>query len=60
MNKRQAIALFNDEWEFTIKRFPSRKYDIPAKRQAFVDFIDNLHRNGEITEKQAFSWENPF
>lgn len=60
MNKRQAIALFRDEWEFALRRFPGLNNDLCAKRQAFVEFIDSLARNGEITEKQAFSWENPF
>lgn len=60
MTKKQAIALFKDEWEFTLKRFPNLNSDLCAKRQAFVNFIDSLARNGEITEKQAFSWENPF
>ena len=53
--------MFNDEWAHYIKfRAPEYKNDIVAKRQGFVDFIDTLHRDGEITDRQANSWVNPF
>jgi hypothetical protein len=60
MNKRNAIAMFNDEWNFAIRRDSSVKDDSCAKRIAFVQFIDSLYKDGQITDKQAFSWENPF
>jgi hypothetical protein len=53
--------MFNDEWAHWIKfRAPEFASDIPAKRQGFVDFVDMLHRDGEITDRQANSWTNPF
>lgn len=53
--------MFNDEWAHYIKfRCPEYKNDVVAKRQAFVDFIDALHRDGEITDRQANTWTNPF
>ena len=52
--------MFNDEWNFAIRRDSSVKDDSCAKRIAFVQFIDSLHKDGQITDKQAFSWENPF
>lgn len=53
--------MFNDEWAHYIKfQCPEQKNDVVAKRQAFVDFIDTLHRDGEITDRQANSWTNPF
>lgn len=61
MKKQQAISLFNDEWDCYIQfRAPNLSGDICAKREAFVQFIDQLHRDGEITDKQVVSWENPF
>jgi hypothetical protein len=61
VTKAQAIAMFNDEWAHWIKfRAPEFASDIPAKRQGFVDFVDTLHRDGEITDRQANSWTNPF
>lgn len=61
MTKKEAIAMFTEEWERFIKfRAPEQSSDIRAKRQGFVDFIDTLHRDGQITDRQANSWENPF
>ena len=61
MTKKEAIAMFSDEWNQYVKfRAPEYADDICAKRQGFVDFIDTLHRDGEITDKQVNSWSNPF
>lgn len=35
------------------------KRDIPARCEEYNIFIDNLHRNGEITEKQANKYSIP-
>ena len=34
--------------------------DKPAIRQAWVIYIDSLHRAGLITDRQAETWDNPF
>jgi hypothetical protein len=61
MTKQQAIAMFNDEWSFALQhRFPEAKNDLVAKRTAFVQFIDQLHRDGEITDRQVNTWVAPF
>lgn len=61
MTKQEAIAIFKDEWNCFIKfQSPSSADDICAKRQAFVQFMDQLHRDGEITDHQVNSWDNPF
>ena len=61
MTKKEAISIFKDEWDCFIKfQSPNSADDICAKRQAFVQFIDQLHRDGEITDRQANSWDNPF
>lgn len=33
--------------------------DKPAIRAAWVDYIDTLHRAGQITSRQAGTWTNP-
>ena len=55
MRKKEAFAIFREEH----LRFCDPT-DIPAKRQAFANFIDALHRNGEITDKQANTWTYSF
>lgn len=61
MTKQEAIAIFKDEWDCFIKfQSPKSASDTCAKREAFVNFIDQLHRDGEITDRQANSWGNPF
>jgi len=53
--------MFNDEWNCFIElQSPNSANDICAKRRDFVNFIDALHRDGEITDKQVNSWTNPF
>lgn len=34
--------------------------DMPAKREAWTVYTDNLHRDGRITDRQADHWTNPF
>lgn len=34
--------------------------DKPAARQAWVMYVDSLHRDGLITDRQAETWDNPF
>lgn len=33
--------------------------DIPAIRQAWNGFVDNLQKSGQITQVQADKWVNP-
>lgn len=60
MNKRQVRQLFwesfgfNKEKEYKIKRLRPQKDFRTDVRCAFVDYIDNLSKNGEISEKTAF------
>ena len=61
MTKKEALAMFNDEWNCFIElQSPNSANDICTKRRDFVNFIDALHRDGEITDKQVNSWTNPF
>lgn len=60
MTRQQAISFFNDEWEFTLIRFPELKNDEVAKRTAFTQYIDSLNKDGQLSNKQVNSWANPF
>lgn len=42
------------------QQFIIDKTDKPGMRQAWCIFIDELHRSGQITDKQVQSWNNPF
>jgi hypothetical protein len=55
MTKRQAVAVFLEEWSAT-----GIRNDPTAKRCAWCDFVDSLHRSKQITDRQAFTWSNPF
>jgi len=35
-------------------------HDKPAKAEAWVVYVDHLHREGQITDKQAQNGNNPF
>lgn len=55
MKKTEIVARFKEHIE-------NAKFDItdkPALRQEWVLFLDNLQRNGEITEKQRSSISQP-
>jgi hypothetical protein len=52
MTNRQAKAEFNR----SIRKGVNQK-DIPAIRQAWVNFIDGLQKSGRITERQAQTWD---
>ena len=54
MNKAQAISEFRE----CVGR--SYDHDIIAKQQAWLAFIDSLHRDGLVTDKQVNNWTNPF
>jgi hypothetical protein len=52
MTFRQALKSFRARFVFD--------GDKPAARQAWVVYVDGLHRDGLITDKQAKTWDNPF
>lgn len=58
MTKKQALARFR---EYILPGVVSHfgPNDEPARRQAWVNFVDSLHRSGDITTHQATSWDNP-
>lgn len=56
MTKKEALKQFNEAWESSN---PPAK-DKPAKREAWVRYIDSLARFNVITNRQAETWDNPF
>jgi hypothetical protein len=38
----------------------SYNHDLVMKREDWNNFIDTLHRDGLITDKQVNNWSNPF
>lgn len=53
MNSRQVRSAFNQWWRERCQQVPSYKTDKPAKRQAFSCFVDELHRDGRISDRVA-------
>lgn len=54
LTKAQAEKLFKDTHEGLLKGT-----DSCAKRGAWHDFTDMLCKDGEITQKQYETWDNP-
>jgi hypothetical protein len=54
MLKRTAIKLFKEAENITGVQ------DKPALGQAWSMYIDSLHRDGYITDRQVQNWSNPF
>lgn len=56
---REALAVFNREIKPRVIPEDGAR-DKPAIGEAWVIYVDNLERNGFITQKQAANWGNPF
>lgn len=54
MTKQQAIEYFK---EHVLPRLDIT--DRPLVRTAWNDYVDALQKNGQITERQAETWEQP-
>lgn len=55
MNNKQVRALFAREWKEVLRVKPHLTCDLPAKREAFCLLVDNLEREGVVSEKVANS-----
>jgi len=60
MTKSQALESFKNLWTELLIRHPNYLGDSVMKRTYFNDYVDMLNKDGMITDKQAFSWSNPF
>jgi hypothetical protein len=53
MNSRQVRSAFRQWWAERCRQVPAYKTDKPAKRQAFSVFVDDLHRDGRVSDRVA-------
>lgn len=59
MNSRQVQSAFRIFWRNRIAHVPAYAKDKPAKRQAFSVFVDDLARDGQISERVADNVQCP-
>ena len=55
MNSRQVRSAFNAYWRRRCQQVRGFVTDKPAKRQAFSCFVDDLQRDGRISDRVADS-----
>lgn len=58
MTKAQAVSF----WRCLIKPVIVQRHsatDKPALRESWNDFVDELQRDGKISERQASTWTQP-
>lgn len=60
ITKAKALSTFRELWRDLVDHDRSLRGDAVAKREAFNNFIDDLHRQRYITDHQVFTWSNPF
>ena len=53
LTSRQVRAEFRRWWATRCEQVPAYRVDKPAKRQAFSCFVDDLHRDGRISDRVA-------
>lgn len=61
MTKQQAIADFKKNvLPFIKRRYESNgRKDWPARREAWNNYTDDLHKSGVITDRQVNNWGQP-
>jgi hypothetical protein len=58
MTYRDAVRVFRREYlPLVEQKYPG---DTPARRLAWCEYTDMLHRDRLITDMQADRWKNPF
>jgi len=60
ITKAKALSTFRELWRDQLSYHRELREDAVAKREAFNNFIDDLHRQRYITDHQVFNWTNPF
>lgn len=60
ITKAKALSTFRELWRDLVEHDRKLRGDTVAKREAFNDFIDDLHRQHYITDHQVRLWVNPF
>jgi hypothetical protein len=57
LNKKQVLELFRSEYADFLKE---HRYDAIAKREEFNNFVDYLNKEGQVSDRQAYEWSNPY
>lgn len=60
MNKKQVLQEFRMFWADLVSVDKNMKGDTIAKREAFNNYVDLLNKERRVTDKQAYTWSNPF
>ena len=60
MNKKQVLQEFRMFWADLVAVDKNMKGDTIAKREAFNNYVDLLNKERRVTDKQAYTWSNPF
>ena len=59
MTKKDAYALFmQDMYPLVVAKYG--RDDRVAIREKWNNYVDALNKDGEVTDKQAYNWSNPF
>lgn len=56
MTYKQAVKQFREEYHYLYET----QVDYWTGQQAWAGFVDYLNKDGQITDKQVFSWPTPF
>lgn len=51
---------FKTVWQGILSDQPNYKGDSIAKREAFNNYVDDLNKDGIVSNHQAYNWSNPF
>jgi hypothetical protein len=60
MNKKQVLTEFRAIWADLMAIDRRLRGDSIAKREAFNNYVDQLNKERRVTDKQAYTWLNPF
>jgi hypothetical protein len=60
LTKQQVVSNFRDLWHDRLTHNPTLRGDRTAKRCAFNDYIDFLHKDKHLSNAQVTNWTNPF
>ena len=53
MTSREVVAEFNRQWAERVRQCPAYANDKPAARQFFSVLVDDLSRDGRISDRVA-------
>ena len=60
LTKTEVLKDFREMWAEIVRQDPRWRGDSVAKREEFNNYIDALHKDALITNRQVATWTNPF